>query len=173
MATLGEAAKSAGWRVGYVTTTRITHATPACFYAHHPDRYDEAAVAEQLVASNVDLAVGGGHTFFLPAEEGGVRRDGRNLIDEARAKGWKLLGRAEPRSSNWTGRLLGLFANDHLGYELDDRNYPPVVECDDRGELRVAEIGLLQQRAGQPDPIQPGMKQRAPSRAPSTTGQFP
>src|SRR5262245_50279842 len=45
--TLGQAAKRAGWRVGYVTTTRITHATPACFYAHHADRDDETAIAAQ------------------------------------------------------------------------------------------------------------------------------
>jgi alkaline phosphatase len=34
-----EEAKERGWRVGYVTTTTITHATPAGFYAHVKNRY--------------------------------------------------------------------------------------------------------------------------------------
>jgi alkaline phosphatase len=125
VATLGEAAKRAGWRVGYVTTTRITHATPACFYAHHRDRYDEATVAVQLLESDVDLAVGGGRSQFLPVEQGGARLDGRDLLAEAPGRGWKLLVRGDAPRWDGSGRLLGLFANDHLGYELDDRNYPP------------------------------------------------
>lgn len=122
--TIGEAAARAGWRVGYVTTTRITHATPACFYAHHADRYDETAVAEQLVAADVDVALDGGRAQFLPVEDGGIRRDGRNLLAEAKAAGWTVAGRGDARTWDGRGRLLGLFANDHLAYELDDRAYP-------------------------------------------------
>ncbi len=122
--TLGEAAKEAGWRVGYVTNTRITHATPACFYAHHADRYDEETVAAQLLDADVDLALGGGLSYFLPVEENGARRDGRNLIEEAQRRGIRVLQRNDSLAWDGEGRLLGLFANSHLAFELDDRNYP-------------------------------------------------
>lgn len=122
--TLGEAAKDAGWRVGYVTNTRITHATPACFYAHHTDRYDEETVALQLLDADVDLALGGGLSYFLPVEENGARRDGRNLVEEARKRGTRVLLRNDVPAWSGEGRLIGLFANSHLAYELDDRNYP-------------------------------------------------
>lgn len=122
--TLGEAAKAAGARVGYVTTTRITHATPACFYAHHDDRYDEEAVAVQLLASDADLALGGGRTFFVPASAGGSRADDRDLLAEARAGGWTVLERGQRPWWSGEGRLLGLFAGSHLAYDLDDRSFP-------------------------------------------------
>jgi alkaline phosphatase len=121
---LGEIAKAAGWRVGYVTTTRITHATPACFYAHHDDRYDEEAIAAQLIAADVDLALGGGLSNFLPASVGGARRDGRDLLEEAKRTGWKVIERGSPLAWDGGGKLLGLFAHGHLAYALDDRNYP-------------------------------------------------
>jgi alkaline phosphatase len=122
--TIGEAAKSVGWRVGYVTTTRVTHATPACFYAHHHDRYDEETIAAQLVAADVDLVLGGGLSYFLPLDQGGARGDGRDLRSEARSGGWRLLERGDPLAWNGEGRLLGLFANSHLAYQLDDARYP-------------------------------------------------
>jgi alkaline phosphatase len=120
---IGELAKESGWRVGYVTTTRITHATPACFYAHHDDRYDEETVAEQLVAADVDLVLGGGQGYFLPTAEGGSRTDGRNLLEEAKARGIQVLSRSDRPDWSGTGRLIGLFASSHLTYELDDRAY--------------------------------------------------
>ena len=123
--TLGEAAKAAGWRVGYVTNTRITHATPACFYAHHDDRYDEEMVAAQLLEADIDLAVGGGLAYFLPLAAGGARRDGRDLVATARERGVQVLERGDALAWSGEGRLLGLLANSHLTYDLDDRNYPP------------------------------------------------
>jgi alkaline phosphatase len=136
--TIGEAAKAAGWRVGYVTNTRITHATPACFYAHHDNRYDEEAVAAQLLDADVDVALGGGLSYFLPREQNGVRLDGRDLVAEARARGVQVLLRRDPLVWNGEGRLLGLLANSHLTYELDDRSYSP-----ERRDPTVAELARL------------------------------
>jgi alkaline phosphatase len=121
---IGEAAKADGWRVGYVTTTRITHATPACFYAHHHDRYDEETIASQLIEADVDLALGGGRSLFVPVSAGGSRSDDRDLLEEAGARGWTVLQRGDPLSWDGSGRLLGVLANAHLAYQLDDRNLP-------------------------------------------------
>ena len=43
-----------------MTTTRITHATPAVFATHIDDRDNENAIAEQYVDSGVDVLLGGG-----------------------------------------------------------------------------------------------------------------
>lgn len=136
--TLGESAKTAGWRVGYVTNSRITHATPACFYAHHDDRYDEETVAAQLLEADIDLAVGGGLAHFLPLAAGGARRDGRDLVAAARERGVQVLERGDALTWDGEGRLLGLLANSHLAYDLDDRNYPP-----ERRDPTLAELARL------------------------------
>ncbi|MEX6724664.1 alkaline phosphatase [Parapedomonas caeni] len=91
---------------GVVTTTRITHATPAATYAHTPQRdwesdtdMPEAArregcldIARQLVegpvGARLDVILGGGRAAFLPrtrkdpeyADKTGGRSDGRDLV---------------------------------------------------------------------------------------------
>nr|AGH32534.1 alkaline phosphatase [Azumapecten farreri] len=96
-----------GKSVGLVTTTRVTHATPAAGYAKVADRYWEGDaamnnvsvkgdckdIALQLVEDNQDIKVimGGGRWFFAPnntvdPEHRDMtvngRQDGRNLIQE-------------------------------------------------------------------------------------------
>lgn len=110
--TFVELAERAGLATGVVTTTRLTHATPAAAFAHVPDRdwerdtnLPEGAfaagcrdIASQLIdfryGDGVDVAMGGGRVNFLPAEMAdpedqnakGGRRDGRDLIAEWTAK---------------------------------------------------------------------------------------
>jgi len=105
--TLLEQAEDRGLATGVVTTTRITHATPAATYAHSPDRNWEADVstppqaqalgcrdiARQLVefahGDGVDVIMGGGRAQMLPREsvdpahpdQKGIRTDNRNLIE--------------------------------------------------------------------------------------------
>ncbi|MCR9153334.1 MAG: alkaline phosphatase [Bacteroidetes bacterium] len=63
-------------KTGVISTSSITHATPASFYAHVPLRKQEFEIAEQLIASKVDFAAGGGKRFFFN------RLDERNLFPE-------------------------------------------------------------------------------------------
>lgn len=103
---IAEMAMEAGKGAGFVTTVRVTHATPAPLYAHSANRYwesdDEMAedcdptdlqdIAEQLVfgetGKRLKVVLGGGRNRFLPNttvdEEGtkGVRADGKNLIHD-------------------------------------------------------------------------------------------
>lgn len=141
--TLLDLAKLKGKSTGVVTTTRITHATPAVTYAHSVDRNwesDDAMaqeakdlgcidIASQLVASigtvnrPVDIILGGGRRHFLPEEEGGKRLDGKNLIQQWQAQGGQYVKslselqqlplKSEPLESE---PLLGLFSNSHLSY---------------------------------------------------------
>lgn len=106
--TLLEQAEKAGRSTGVVTTTRLTHATPAATYAHAPDRNWESDrdipeseraagckdIARQLVefpvGNGLEVAFGGGRSKFLPAKSNdpedasvqGERLDGRDLTQE-------------------------------------------------------------------------------------------
>ncbi len=122
--TLFEAAEAEGMATGLVATSRITHATPAAFVAHVAARGEEEEIAAQLVASGVDVVFGGGRRFFVPEDEGGSRTDGRNLLDES---GATLI--ADPSALEAAERtpVLGLFARDHLDYEVDRTAQPSLA----------------------------------------------
>ena len=62
--TLLERAEEAGKATGLITTTLVTDATPAAFAAHVPDRYMHADIAAQMLASGVDVLMGGGRGVF-------------------------------------------------------------------------------------------------------------
>lgn len=137
-----EGAKHLGYRTGLVSTTRVTHATPASYSSHVYDRDNENFVAEQqlggyVLGPQVDLLWGGGRRQFLPESANGSREDDRNLVEEAKANGWQVaLNREEfdaytkdagaVRRSRISGRdnwshlpSLGLFGDSHLDYDID------------------------------------------------------
>jgi alkaline phosphatase len=116
---LAELAQRAGWAIGYVTTSRVTHATPAAFYAHHRDRYDECAIARQLLEQGPDLVLGGGIEWFDPAAR--CRED---LLGRARAAGYTVWLRAADLDEPAPAKLLGLLAHGHLPFQLDERDRP-------------------------------------------------
>ncbi|XP_022781404.1 alkaline phosphatase-like isoform X2 [Stylophora pistillata] len=103
-------AEMAGMSTGIVTTTRVTHATPACLYAHSPERGWESDrdlksgakdntsnctdIALQLIeypfGDGIEVIFAGGRRELIPNNETdpeypdlkGERLDGRNLIQE-------------------------------------------------------------------------------------------
>jgi alkaline phosphatase len=145
--TLFEEARARGLATGVVTTTRITHATPAACYAHvaHRDWEDDAQlpeaaraagfpdIARQLVESDViDVALGGGRAQFLPESEPdpewpdtrGERKDGRNLVAEWQGRhpdGAYVWSREQMVAvdSKRSSHLLGLFDPSHMAFEAD------------------------------------------------------
>lgn len=73
---------------GLVSTAPITDATPAVFFAHAESRKMHLDIAQQLVNAPLQVVIGGGRKYFLPQGEGGVRTDGRNLIQSLTDKGY-------------------------------------------------------------------------------------
>lgn len=131
LTTIAEIAKKQGYSTGAITTTRITHATPAGFYAHTNDRDAEAIIAEQLLASEMDVFMGGGYKFFVGKNEttpfGGKskRTDEKNLVNASRELGYAFVYNATALNSldmNSTDKLFGLFDDDHMLYELQRVN---------------------------------------------------
>jgi alkaline phosphatase len=117
--TVMETLKSRGLATGLVTTSGITDATPAAFAAHVAHRSDEMSVAEQELKFGVDVLMGGRKQFFLPEVSAGKRKDGRNLLDEARATGYIVVGDAEELKAAQGAKILGLFNMGNMAYEID------------------------------------------------------
>ncbi|MBO0399433.1 alkaline phosphatase [Aeromonas veronii] len=130
--TILELAKAAGKSVGAVTTTELTHATPAATYAHicHRDAaYDIAAQAvpggtgfNQALGDGVDVLMGGGANHWTPysANNKGGRNDNRDLTAEMKAQGYSYVTTQSELAKVTSGKVLGLFSSkSHLDYELD------------------------------------------------------
>ncbi len=110
-----EAAQAKGMTAGLVVTSAITHATPASFATHVRSRNTEDLIAEQMVAAKVNVLLGGGRKFFLPASgSNGVRKDNRDLIDEARQAGYTYVQTADELQKAQAAYVLGLFQMSHL-----------------------------------------------------------
>jgi alkaline phosphatase len=123
---LFERLEANGRAFGFVTTARVTHYTLSPFYARTESRSREDDIAAQLIGRLPDVAIGGGARHFLPPPGGG-RRDGRDLLAEAEAKGAAVLREV-------TGPLpadrpvLAVLAASHLPHELDRREDDPSLE---------------------------------------------
>lgn len=109
--TILEAAKEKKMETGLVVTSRITHATPACFAAHVRHRDMERRIAPQLIENNkVNVLFGGGRDYLLPRDiPGGRRRDERNLVKEAKNQGYSYIENAEQLATAKGPYVLGLF----------------------------------------------------------------
>lgn len=136
-------AQEKGKWTGLVTTTRVTHATPAGTYAHSASRNWESStpnpactdIAYQLIhhspGKNMHVIMGGGRRHFFPDNqkdrdgEPGARNDSRNLLDD-----WNFLMKSNKYRSSLifdyselkklkvdeVDYVLGLFHSDHLPY---------------------------------------------------------
>ncbi|XP_023212014.1 alkaline phosphatase, tissue-nonspecific isozyme-like isoform X2 [Centruroides sculpturatus] len=137
-----EWAQNAGKSTGFITTTRVTHASPAALYSHSASRDWESFsddpdcpdIALQLVTSrpgkDIQVILGGGRKTFLNSTKGREdgRKDGRDLIEEwmndkinrklkaAYVSNLRQFNDFRERSADY---LLGLFNEDHLNYVTD------------------------------------------------------
>lgn len=143
--TILELAKAKGKAVGSITTTELTHATPAATFSHICNRNAQYAIAAQIVPGGagynsalndgVDVLMGGGRNHFLPYDAttsiGKLgRADGRNLLTEMAAKGYIVAAtRADMLAAPLNKKLIGLYSSkSHLEYELDRTATPPAGE---------------------------------------------
>jgi alkaline phosphatase len=128
LTTILELAEKEGLSTGLITTTRITHATPAAFYAHVDNRDNESEIADQLLKSGTDVILGGGLQYFIgenhtdPTGKMGKRVDEKNLLEEFSSHDYVLVFNGtglEEIDTAKTDSLLGLFSSSHMQYELE------------------------------------------------------
>jgi len=161
-------AQKAGKSTGIVTTTRVTHASPAGTYAktahrdwesdfdmkNFTDTKECSDIAKQLVTESpgnkLNVIFGGGRRKFLSEniiENGarGERLDGRDLIDEwlqhqKSATANYVSNRTELLALDYSkvDHILGLFADSHLEYNLNNDRDEPSLK-----EMTTAAIEIL------------------------------
>ncbi len=105
---LMEVAQKNKQATGIVVTCALTHATPASFSAHQPKRKMAEEIANDIINSNIDLLVGGGIKHFTK------RKDGRNLFDEAKTKGYNVFTDTTSYFSATPQKAMVLVADEHL-----------------------------------------------------------
>jgi alkaline phosphatase len=99
-----EKAEKKGMKTGLVATTIITDATPAVFVAHVASRSSLEDIAADFLKTDIDVFIGGGANNFEK------RKDGRNLSNELKAKGYQVLYNINDISKVKSGKLAGLTA---------------------------------------------------------------
>ncbi len=114
--TIGELIHESGRALGLVTTATVTHATPAGFAACAESRNDEAGIATQYL-NRVDVILGGGLPFF----DKNTREDRHDLIADFSNNNYVICSNLAEMNAARGGKLLGLFANSHLPYTIDQR----------------------------------------------------
>lgn len=115
--TILEISKSNGYATGLVSSSSITHATPASFIAHQPSRNMQEEIAADFIGSDIDIFIGGGRKFFAE------RKDGRNLLDELKKDNYYVFNSLDEAASIDSGKLAILTADNH------NKAYP------ERGEM--------------------------------------
>ncbi|MGN5111888.1 alkaline phosphatase [Aeromonas jandaei] len=159
--TILELAKAAGKSVGAVTTTELTHATPAATYSHICHRDAAYAIAAQAVpggagfntalGNGVDVLMGGGANHWTPynsTSNKGGRADGRDLTAELTAQGYRYVTTRSDLAKVESGKLIGLFsAKSHLDYELDRVAKGAANTQPSLSEMTAKAIDLLSQNS--------------------------
>lgn len=161
------AAARMGRATGLVTTSSLVQPTPVAFYSDTEGTPAPLHNAADLVYSGIDVVLGGGESYFTPAnatnERG--RRDGRNLIDEAKGRGYAIIRSRDELnnlSSLRTRQMFGLFAPDQFYFaslQPERTRQPTLAEMTRAaisslnynigGYFLVVEHGLVARSAGQ------------------------
>jgi alkaline phosphatase len=110
-----EIAEENGLSTGLVATSSITHATPASFIAHEPSRNMYEAIAKDFLKTDIDVFIGGGYDNFAN------RKDGLNLTDSLRAKGYVVTQTMDEVMSSDANLLAGFTAPFHNPSILEGR----------------------------------------------------
>lgn len=103
-----EYAEKHGLSTGLVSTSAITHATPASFIAHQSSRNMYEAIAADFLKTDIEVFIGGGYDHFA------VRDDGLNLIDSLLAKAYQVDTSLEEMMNSNSEKLAGLLNKGHL-----------------------------------------------------------
>ncbi|AQQ71088.1 Alkaline phosphatase 4 precursor [Limihaloglobus sulfuriphilus] len=130
--TIAEKAQAKGMKVGVVSSVSIDHATPACFYAHQPERGLYWDISNNLSDSGFDYFAGGGmkgerirdgKRYYAP---GRPDADASNdPVEYAKTNGYTVASNAAELAAVAPGTKCFAYSKDYidgswaLPYEMD------------------------------------------------------
>ncbi|MFA9389280.1 MAG: alkaline phosphatase [Prolixibacteraceae bacterium] len=103
-----EKCEAMGKATSVVSTSAVTHATPASFVAHQASRNSYEAIAADFLQTDIDVFIGGGYKHFTQ------RADGQDLTLELKKKGYQVLTDIDAVAKVSEGKLAGLLAPEHI-----------------------------------------------------------
>lgn len=110
-----EIAEEHGLATGLVSTSSITHATPASFIAHQLSRGSYEDIALDFLKTDIDVFIGGGYDHFAK------RADKLNLIDSLKFRGYEVDTSLNLVLKSTSKKLAGFTAPIHNPYRLKGR----------------------------------------------------
>lgn len=119
--TILEEAEDNGLATGLVSTSAITHATPASFIAHQPSRNMYEDIAADFLKTDIDVIIGGGREHFTK------RKDSVNLVQELVNKGYQSESDIDKISAVKKGKLVALTADVHNPRVAERKDMLPVA----------------------------------------------
>ncbi|MDX1995559.1 MAG: alkaline phosphatase [bacterium] len=147
--------RTRGMSIGIATNSELVDATSASLYGHARDR--ERSTRSLMLAGmlesglNIDVMLGGGGRYFLPASAEGSRRpDERDMFVEFEAAGYTVVTNATELDALMSGdalptRVLGVFHQGYMDAWLDRNVYTEnVEEFPDQPGLDVTTLAALE-----------------------------
>ena len=108
VASIMEVAHKNGLSTGLVSTSAITHATPASFIAHNEGRGNYEDIALDYMNGIIDVFIGGGLDHFR------MRKDGTDLTADLKKQGYDVVFSLEELQKSESPKLAGLLARQHM-----------------------------------------------------------
>ncbi|MEE4114998.1 MAG: alkaline phosphatase [Marinilabiliaceae bacterium] len=93
---------------GVVSTSAVTHATPASFVAHNINRNNYYEIAEDFLLTQPDVFIGGGLKYF------NKRPDNRDLIKDLRKNRYNVVLSIEDLLEVNSVKLAALLSEEHM-----------------------------------------------------------
>jgi alkaline phosphatase len=110
-----EVAHANGLATGLVSTSTITHATPASFVAHNSGRGNYEDIAKDFMNGTIDVFIGGGQDHF------NKRKDGIDLTSKLREQGYEVVYTIDELKKSSSGKLAGLLSREHMEKATEGR----------------------------------------------------
>ena len=108
--TLMEIAKSAGLSAGVLSTSAVTHATPASFVAHDASRGSYEDIARWFLKGTADVFIGGGVNYFR------LRKDSTDLTADLQKMGYDVVYNLPDLKKSSSPLIAGLMADGDMPY---------------------------------------------------------
>ncbi len=103
-----EIANKNGLATGVVSTSAITHATPASFVAHNISRSNYEEIAADFLKGTIDVFIGGGKNHFTK------RADSIDLSIKLKEQGYEVVFNVADLQNSGSLKLAALLADEHM-----------------------------------------------------------
>ena len=104
-----------GMATGILSTSAITHATPASFVAHNSGRGNYEDIALDFIKGIPDIFIGGGENHFRS------RKDGKDLAADLKTQGYDVVYTIDELMKSSSPRIAGLLAKEHMPTAIEGR----------------------------------------------------